>query len=447
MPSAWINFPTPTEPGSQEPSQYDNYTHLALRAAAKSILTPAGWDVVDGPSGTEEGKYDAYVVDYDLIPFERLLRSRAKCSSYVIRKALIRKHHLSHALRLDAAKRNERSHLLARATPKTWDFELQFADELDELLMDDLYDLQDPLEQGRWFILKPGMADRGRGIRLFNSLDTLRAIFEQYEMEDLADDEGDDEEAGETDGNGMLGQLRHFVVQVRPGPCVWSSADCKQEYLSNPLLLSPMDTTGAGRKFHLRAYVLCVGALQVYLWDEMLALFAPIAYSPPDKDASLDAHLTNTCRQEEQHINGARPKEENVHLWSDLALTNGPAGQLTQQEIELVRQRAAQTIGLVFEAAARGGSVHFQLWPNAFEVFGVDLLVDADLNVQLLEVNAQPDFAQTGQRLVGTIERLFERTLQVALLGQDAKNDPNWSVGESKKGLTLCLNEQFSAGH
>ena len=54
-----------------------------------------------------------------------------------------------------------------------------------------------------------------------------------------------------------------------------------------------------GRKFHIRAYVLCIGAITVYVFRESLALFAREAY--PDGQGrdlhNLAAHLTNTCAQ------------------------------------------------------------------------------------------------------------------------------------------------------
>ncbi len=34
----------------------------------------------------------------------------------------------------------------------------------------------------------------------------------------------------------------------------------------------------SGRKFHIRAYVLCVGSLSVYVFSEALALFAGELY-------------------------------------------------------------------------------------------------------------------------------------------------------------------------
>ena len=60
--------------------------------------------------------------------------------------------------------------------------------------------------------------------------------------------------------------------------------------------------------------------------------------------------------------------------------------------------------------------VHFQTLPNAFEIYGVDFLVDQNLEVWLLEVNAYPDFKQTGpdhRDLV--VGGLFEQVVRVAV--------------------------------
>jgi len=45
-----------------------------------------------------------------------------------------------------------------------------------------------------------------------------------------------------------------------------------QRYVERPLLLQ------GGRKFHVRAYVLCVGALEVHLFREALILVAPTRF-------------------------------------------------------------------------------------------------------------------------------------------------------------------------
>ena len=152
---------------------------------------------------------------YDSIDHELTARARdtVLSSSYTFRKALIRKHFLSRTIHSYVTK-NPGSPL-ARAVPRTWEIELTFGDELDEMWTDELFDLAKLLEEPgdsdpRWYILKPGMADRGMGIRLFHSKHGLQSIFEEFEENEDAQDEEDGDTAV------VVSQLRHFVVQVCP---------------------------------------------------------------------------------------------------------------------------------------------------------------------------------------------------------------------------------------
>jgi hypothetical protein len=277
--------------------------------------------------------------------------------------------------------------------------------------------LQEDSESREWWILKPGMSDGGNGIRLFSSLDELRTIFEAWDVEEREDydaEEGakDASDAGnelfspmrppeisERSGSGpelksgsMISQLRHFIAQP---------------YIHPPLLLN----SKGNRKFHIRVYVVAVGALKVFVFREMLALFAAKPYLAPRQDTDdgaidLARHLTNTCFQNESSRNssvyrfwelddGAMPRNDwKGYIWEQICAVTGE----------------------VFEAAAREQMVHFQILPNAFEIFGVDFLVDANLNVWLLEINAYADFKQTGSRLQDVVVGgLFEEAIEIAV--------------------------------
>ncbi|PYI34068.1 putative tubulin-tyrosine ligase [Aspergillus indologenus CBS 114.80] len=353
--------------------------------------------------------------EYERLDFEHAMMhsSSSLANAYIIRKALIRKHYLSNTVTNWVTKHPDS--VLAKHFKFACDFELDYAEFLDDALLE-AYELRESLERNEtlpegekeWWILKAGMSDRGNGIRLFNSEDGLREIFEEWDPDSDDDDEEDDEDNEEEerpakpeeddndDDHGVVtSQLRHFIAQP---------------YIDPPLLLP----SAANRKFHIRTYVLAVGSLKVYVFREMLALFAAKPYCAPADEASADEvtdlarHLTNTCFQD-----GGSANEGSVRrYWQLDAAVPGLAPDWKEH---LYDQICAVT-GEVFEAAARGMMVHFQTLPNAFELFGVDFLVDHAGNAWLLELNAYPDFAQTGEDLKDlVVGRLFEETVDVAV--------------------------------
>lgn len=262
-----------------------------------------------------------------------------------------------------------------------------------------------PASQREWWILKPGMSDRGQGIRLFSTMQELQEIFDEWEAD--APDSDQEEEGDENDGGQeaqksrddsaddgdylATSDLRHFVAQ---------------SYIHPPLLLPGHDN----RKFHIRTYVLCVGGLDVYVYREMLALFAGKPYVAPwDESSDLEVHLTNTCLQRSA-------KDGSVHRFWDIDLdTRQNDTSASSVSKDAIFDQICKITGEVFEAAAREMMMHFQPLPNAFEVFGVDFLVDAEGNVWLLEVNSFPDFKQTGDELRELVAELWDGVLRLTL--------------------------------
>ncbi|KZV77504.1 tubulin-tyrosine ligase [Peniophora sp. CONT] len=372
--------------------------------------------------------------------------SRVLSSSYVFRKALIRKHYLSRCIHSYLVKHPESS--LTRAAPRTWELELSFADELDDMWGDELWDLGEALENGdgaRWFILKPGMADRGQGIRLFNSKDALQRIFEGFE-EDSDDEENEAEDQDSTAV--MTSQLRHFVIQ---------------EYLSTPLLLDPRATTKAptpdkidGHKFHLRVYCVASGAMRLYMYTRILALFSSKAYTQPqasvdDEDVEIDLapHLTNTSLQTHRGEEGVRLLDELVGL----PILSGSRENvcLTAEHLEDIQTQMAEALAETFKAAL-AMPIHYQPVPNAFELYGIDFLVSDETSgasaprfqVKLLEVNAEPAIELTGPRLTWILEDLFKSIAEVAVrpFAAPKQASEDWAVGEIKLYLRKCLDTE-----
>lgn len=358
---------------------------------------------------------------YERLDFEHLMSNplTSLANAYIIRKALIRKHYLSNTISNWVAKHP--NSLLRNHFKPAFDFELDYAEFLDDALLE-AYELRDSLEKNlekpdpekEWWILKPGMSDRGQGIRLFSTEDQLREIFEEWEDNEPDEESGserseDEKDPEDQDTTGVItSQLRHFIAQP---------------YIDPPLLLP----SSSNRKFHIRTYVLAAGSLKVYVFKEMLALFAAKPYCPPseveDEVADLARHLTNTCFQE-----GGSANEGTVRRFWQL---DYHVPGLSPDWKEKIFDQICSITGEVFEAAARGMMVHFQTLPNAFEFFGVDFLVDRDGTAWLLELNAFPDFAQTGEELSEVVVgRLFDETVDVAV-------KPFFGMGEeSVKGTS-----------
>ncbi|KAK0709577.1 hypothetical protein B0T26DRAFT_654006 [Lasiosphaeria miniovina] len=448
----------------------DDYVQPLILSELSALLarTKTSWQLLSPPSPShgspslntllphpdtdrvvQIGQYEA--LDF---AFAAAHPATARLNSFVIRKALIRKHFLSATVDAWVAKHPAsvlRTHV-KRAEP----FEVDYAEFLDDALVE-AFDLRASLERnaarqqatGRsgsvsdgtegesvaeqqqgegvvtdgtgvgqvddgpveWWILKPSMSDRGQGIRLFSTMDELQGIFDAWEEDaGLSDSEDEDDEDGARDYI-TTSHLRHFVAQP---------------YIDPPLLLPELGR----RKFHVRVYVLVVGCMRVYVYRDMLALFAAKPYQSPNDHLlgsgegdgiDLDAHLTNTCLQDETAT-------DTVHRFWDLPLPHGGKPSTTstttstiatdtnEVSLENIFAQICAVTGDVFEAAAREMVVHFQPQEHAFEVFGLDFLVDAAGAAWLLEVNAFPDFRQTGAGLSGVVAAFWRGVLRRAVL-------------------------------
>ncbi|SCV68708.1 BQ2448_829 [Microbotryum intermedium] len=396
--------------------QYPRSQDDVVKALRRIFDSHPEWSMQTTAS-TQDEHVDLQWSDYDQIDWDLVDGDEGKrrlVNSYAIRKGLIRKNHLSHTIALYLSK-NPTSPL-AQAAPQTFYFNLSFADELDELLVDELYDVQHSFDTSdpknpSWWILKAALADKGVGIRLFSDRDQLEQIFQEFEPlssdEEENEEEQDDDDAVATRAYGAStrvdsSQLREWVIQ---------------RYVSNPLLLSPSNTPSSpGYKFHLRVYVVASGALTIRVHHPFLALFAPTPYSTPQSsdEVDLSAHLTNTCLQ--TTIMGSQAPPESVNTlqgMQEYTILGGllEAQKLTREHVTKIEDSVGQVVAELFKAAV-GAGTSFQALPNAFEIFGLDFLVDDEFQISLLEVNACPDFGQTGSSLQSVIGHLFASTLE-----------------------------------
>ncbi|CCU81906.1 tubulin-tyrosine ligase family protein [Blumeria hordei DH14] len=381
----------------------DTYVQPLLLIALQKCLPRSSYTLIKSQSELPSQAVNyLHIGTYEDLPFEYIMShvTTSLTNAYIIRKALIRKHYLSTTAHNWITKYP--TSILQTNIKVSCEFELDYPEFLDDAIVE-AWELQQSFKNNvgknaadrEWWILKPGMSDRGHGIRLFSTQAELQAIFEEWEAlrSDSDDELGNDELCPNTSSNFnhedrnklITSDLRHFVAQL---------------YISQPFLLRENP-----RKFHIRTYVLAIGGLKVYVYHEMLALFSPLKYTPPWDDLSsgdISAHLTNTCLQTGNH-------DGSVQLLTTLDL---PAALKTS-----IYDQIDHISGEIFEAAARGMLVHFQTLPNVFEVFGLDFLVDEAGTTWLLEVNAFPDFQQTGHELQEVVSGLWEAVVATAVVG------------------------------
>ncbi|ONH69401.1 putative tubulin--tyrosine ligase PBY1, partial [Cyberlindnera fabianii] len=354
---------------------HNSYIYPALVKAVQKHLPNLPF--VDTLTNTKTFQYG----EYEELDFDRLHSDDTYLvNSYIYRKALIRKHYLAHTIHSYLVKHPDSA--LAGAFPETFQLEVDYAEFLEDSL-DEAYELRSEIEAGgKTWILKPSMSDRGQGIRIFRTIEQLQEIFDSFE-EDATDDEG--EECSEGNHGVITSQLRHFVVQ---------------EYQDSPLLLDQYNN----KKFHFRVYVLANGSIEVFVYKRILTLFALTKYTKPvDEEGEIQmfGHLTNTCLQGEE----ASSKNNSVVEFADLE------GLSSEQKDKIFKQ-ICDVVGEVFKAATSVDRMNFQPLKNAFEIYGLDFIVNEDLTVKLLEINAYPDFKQTGEELKSLIYDLFDSVVE-----------------------------------
>lgn len=184
-----------------------------------------------------------------------------------------------------------------------------------------------------------------------------------------------------------------------------------QRYIDRPYLVD-------GRKGHLRIYGLITSTepLRAYVYSEGVVRFAPEPYDPrPERLAEISMHVTNTALHKGHPslmISDDPSRDDVGSIWSVSAVLRRM--QADGQDAEAVSERIAALVawflrlltreGLFARQAASGPARSF-----APKLFGLDVLLDADGQPWLIEVQAAP--AAAGAALVNRINGELYQTI------------------------------------
>ena len=169
--------------------------------------------------------------------------------------------------------------------------------------------------------------------------------------------------------------------QEKTDNCCYEDFVC-QRYMCNPYLVG-------GRQFDLRLYALCLSyiPLKVYLYRDGFARFSSTRFSMQKEDLGNSyVHLTNHAIQKQDQSYDPRMTDlkwplRNLRL--HVAATHGP--EVADQLFLEIERLVVHSLKAVQQTIIND--------KNCYEMYGYDVMIDADLKPWLIEVNASPSMS------------------------------------------------------
>lgn len=390
-------------------------------------------------------------------------------NAYPSSDGLSRKDYLASVVEYWVTKRPDS--LLNRSVPRTVRLTLDYSEFVDESLAaaDDLTllrSLEDNEEREpatrEWWILKPALIDCGAGIRIFSTVEELSDCLELADGEDEEGEECEppaspvDDKSGFRLSPNLLGldALDGIITTVgqmsisppsKAQPWLFDETQripsshmrefVAQEYIVD---IPPVE----GRKWHVRAYVLSLGRLKVYVYRDLLALLALDKYQPPWEKPGLRSSLTNTALQEEADVAAMASMRDFWALPDSLLHLEGEEDEGERGGWKSsVFDQICDISGELIQAAAHTVADKFTALDGCFELFAVDFLVDSRAGVWLLEVNETPAFYEHG--VAGPLSRSVMASVMALAMEHIGYGEPDEAAREN---LVQVLDETEKLG-
>jgi hypothetical protein len=234
-------------------------------------------------------------------------------------------------------------------------------------------ELRTKVRSGRW-VLKPTNSSNASGIRFLDASDSVVL----------------DAVATEIEASVASGAGRKWILQ---------------EYIDSLLV--------DGRKLHVRALVLVVGDMEVFLFKECRVLLAtdPATGANSASFSNSFAQITNMSHNKKRReYNAEQQNKRLTEIDWKAAIASMPSGDVTKAP-----SRSAPTAGVLWKriacicsdvfASLSAKRKDFFALPNCWEIFGLDFAVDRSGQPWLLEANPEPCiediFGQTSASLCG----------------------------------------------
>lgn len=242
--------------------------------------------------------------------------------------------------------------------------------------------------QNLW-IIKPSECDRGQGVEIFRSLDELGRILAMfskgYRLAEYTSMNYDDADQGSpalkegaVQGKYRDAKITQFVIQ---------------KYIERPALYK-------GYKFDIRSHAVLTQDRQLYIFRDSYIRLSSLPFEV--SKVNYFAHLCNTAVNLKSQ-NFGKVAEANVISIGELSSffksqeKDNPSCSIQDFE-EYFFQEIKKLVKRSFDAmfSNRKNLLNPEQLPNLFEMFGFDVMVDADYKCWLIEANFIPGLTDDG---------------------------------------------------
>ncbi len=202
-----------------------------------------------------------------------------------------------------------------------------------------------------------------------------------------------------------------------------------QKYIENPFLIT-------GCKFDIRLYVLITSMNPFTLWfyrDYYIRL-SPLKYSTEDKNTP-SIHLTNFS------VSKYVPVSEN-EVYKERMLSRRQFREYLSASKGLdAADRLESRIKSMLKKMFAGAPAVIAIRPNTFEMLGVDVLIDEELNPWVLEVNASPSMEMGTSVTTEVVTKVSEDLIKIVVDENFGNKDPTKSeIGSFEKLMKYSKN-------
>ncbi|CAG9333914.1 unnamed protein product [Blepharisma stoltei] len=235
------------------------------------------------------------------------------------------------------------------------------------------------------WILKPSGFNRGRGIHVFNDLETLKNLFTEYQ--EFAN----------------IKRLKKNLKQNEKGK-IYSLKFVIQKYIESPLLIN-------SRKFDIRVWVLITHDLNCYFFPQGYLRTSSESFSLDKETLSSEfVHLTNNAVQKEGKAYGKFEDGNQLSFQFFEEFIDNMKKDIKFSDL-IFKIKELITHSLI----SAKGKLNPNMRQHCFEIFGYDFIVDSSLNVWLIECNTNPCLELSSPLLQQLIPRMVNDALELTV--------------------------------